>query len=68
MHAQEHVLGKIFGLRSIRNRPHDHGEHQILVSIDELLEGPDVAAAAAFDELALVIGVHQPMLVRAGGG
>jgi hypothetical protein len=58
MDAQEHVLGKIFGLGPIRKRPHDHPEHQVLVSIDEFLEGPDFAAAAAFDELALVVGLH----------
>ena len=67
MDAQEDVLGKILGVGPIRKRPRDHREHQVLVSIDEFLEGPDFAAAAAFDELALVIGLHQPMSVRAAG-
>jgi hypothetical protein len=34
MDAQEHVLGKVFGLRPIRDGPGDHREHQVLVAID----------------------------------
>ena len=67
MDAQEHVLGKVFSLGTIRKRPRDHREHQVLVSIDKFLEGSDFAATAAFDELALVVGLHQPMLIRVGG-
>jgi hypothetical protein len=68
MNPQEDVLSEVISRRRIRDRPVDHGKHQVLVSIDELVKGPDLAAAAAFDELALVARVHQPMLVRAGGG
>ena len=68
MDPQENVLSEVISRRRIADRPMDHREHQVLVSIDELIEGPDLAAAAAFDELALVARVHQPMLIRAGGG
>ena len=68
MNPQEDVLSEVISRRRIRDGPVDHREHQILESIDELIKGPDLAAAAAFDELSLVAGVHQPMLIRAGGG
>ena len=64
MNAQEDLLREILGTRPILHRAGDQGEHQVLVPVDQLLEGAVIAAAAAFDELALVDGLHQPLVLE----
>jgi len=58
--AQKNILREIFGARSVLDRARDQGEHEIFVSIDQLLKCPFVPGAAAFDELALVDIFHPP--------
>jgi hypothetical protein len=60
MDPQEHLLRKIFRARSVLHRARDQGEHEIFVSINQLLKGPFVTGPAAFDELALVDIFHPP--------
>jgi hypothetical protein len=60
MDAKEYVLREILGARSILYRAGDQGEDQILVPIDQFLEGVLVSRTAAFDELALVDIFHPP--------
>ena len=68
MDAQEDVLREILGARPVLHRAGDQGEDQVLVPVDQLLEGALVAAAAALDELALVDGLHQPLVLEHAGG
>src|SRR6516162_9680494 len=54
VHSEEHILRQIFGLRTILNRPRHQGEHQPLVTVDELLKRPLVARPAALHERPLI--------------
>jgi hypothetical protein len=67
VNPQEDVLRQILRARAILDRTGDQGEHQVFVPVDQLLEGALVAASAALDELALVHGLHQPLVLEHAG-
>ena len=68
MDPEEHVLREILRARSILYGAGNQREHQILVSLDELLKGAFVASTAAFDELGLVSGLHLVIVLEHVGG
>src|SRR4029078_8916281 len=69
VNPQEDVLGEILRSRPVLHGAGYQGEDQILVSFDQFLKRAFIAGTAAFDELALVDGLHvATVLEHAPGG
>ena len=66
MHAQEHVLGEIFGPSRVAERARDDAEHQPPVAADQFRKRLVAAVSAQADEIVVCQIGHAPAAVRAG--